>query len=183
MSETTKLVNVRNRNNGSTGYFLADSRINRTWAPGETKQIPMSELQALQWEPGGDYILQNLLVVEDATAVSELNMHVEPEYFYTEAEIRKILFEGSLDALLDYLDFAPVGGIELIKQIAVNEQLPDTRKREAISKHTGFNIDTAIQINRMLDDDNKPAEETEKKPENGGRRVPRSKYNVVSGGK
>ena len=175
-----KLVNVRNRNNGSTGYYLADSRINRTWAPGETKQIPISELQSLQWEPGGDYILKNLLVVEDASVVSKLNMQVEPEYFYTEEEIRKILFQGSLDELLDYLDFAPEGGIELIKHIAVSEQLPDTRKREAISKHTGFNIDTAIQINRMMDDET-PAEE-EKKPENGGRRVPKSKYKVVSEG-
>ena len=182
MSEN-KLVKVRNRNNGSTGYFLADARINRTWAPGETKQISMEELQALQWEPGGDYILKNLLVVEDADVVALLNMNVEPEYFYTEEEIRKILFQGSLDELLDYLDFAPAGGIELIKQIAVTEQLPDTRKREAISKHTGFNIDTAIQINRMMDTDTETPEEREKKPENGGRRVPKSKYTVVSGGK
>ena len=181
MSETTILVNVRNRNNGTTSYRLADSRIDRTWQPGETKKISLDELQALQWEPGGDYILKHLLVVEDKEAVDGLNMAVEPEYFYTEAEIRKVLFEGSLDELLDYLDFAPEGGIELVKHIAVTEQLPDTRKREAISKRTGFNIDTAIQINRMMEDET--STEEEKKPENGGRRVPKSKYNVVSGGK
>jgi hypothetical protein len=177
--DKNKLVNVRNRNNGSTGYFLADARINRTWQPNEVKQISLGELESLQWEPGGDYILKNLLVVEDAEVVKDLNMQVEPEYFYTEEEIRKVLFEGSLDALLDFLDFAPEGAIEVIKHIAVNEELPDTRKREAISKHTGFNIDTAIQINRMMEE---PAEETatEKPVENGGRRVTKGKYNVVS---
>lgn len=183
MSDTTKLVNVRNRNHGTTSYRIADARIDRTWQPGEVKKISLDELQALQWEPGGDYILKHLLVVEDKEAVDNLNMAVEPEYFYTEEEIRKVLFEGSLDELLDYLDFAPNGGIELIKHIAVTEQLPDTRKREAISKRTGFNIDTAIQINRMMEDETSTEEEEEKKPANGGRRVPKSKYNVVSGGK
>lgn len=184
MSEI-KMVSVRNRNNGSTGYHLADARIDRTWQPGETKLISIEELQALQWEPGGDYILKNLLVIEDPEVVNKLNMQVEPEYYYTEDEIRKVLFEGSLDELLDYLDFAPQGGIELIKHIAVAEVLPDTRKREAITNKTGFNIDSAIQINRMMEDETSSAEE-EKKPAEGGRRVPPKpttpKYKVVSGG-
>jgi hypothetical protein len=51
-----------------------------------------------------------------------------------------------LDRLEDLLNFAPTGVIELAKDLAVNLQIPDTRKRALISKKTGFNVDKAIEI-------------------------------------
>ena len=88
-------------------------------------------------------------------------MEVEPEYFYTEVEIKKLLNEGSLDQLKDALDYAPDGAIELIKKIAVETQLPDMRKRKIISEATGFNIDNAINVNNVLnsEDDSETVEE------------------------
>ena len=162
MSEESKLISVRNRNNGSTGYILPDSNVRRTFSPGETKKIPLSELESLQYANGGDYILKNLLVVEDKEALEKLNMSVEPEYFYDEKKIREILFNAEMDAFLDFLDYAPEGAIEIAKDIAVKEQIPDTRKRKAISNKTGFNIDNAIMINEIMDADDEPEEETKK---------------------
>jgi len=157
------LISVRNRNNGFTGYSIPDKGIWRNFAPGETKKISLEELQQLQYQPGGEYTLNNLLVVQDASALEYLNMQVEPEYNYTENDIRNLLLNGSLDQMKDFLDFAPTGAIEIAKEIAVKEEIPDVRKREAIFEATGFNINNAINVNRaMAAEDEKPAVEEKK---------------------
>lgn len=199
-----KLVVVRNRNNGSTGYTLPDSNVKRTFAPGESKKISIEELQSLQYAPGGDYILKNLLIIEDDIALDNLNMQVEPEYFFDEKRIRELLFDNdNMDSFLDFLDFAPDGAIEIAKDIAVKEQIPDSRKRDAISKKTGFNIDKAIEINKIMTvEDEAPKENSKKerrvktevkKEENNGRRTAKPtvtkstanfpEYKVISTGK
>jgi hypothetical protein len=156
----SKLISVRNRNNGSTGYTIPEKNLWRSFAPGETKQIPLEELQELQYQPGGDYMLKNLLIIEDKDALDALNMQVEPEYNYTENDIRNILLNGTLDQLRDFLDFAPAGGIEICKDIAVKEEIPDVRKREIISQATGFDINSAIMVNKVMDaEDEKPQEQ------------------------
>lgn len=162
MSEI-KLVAVRNRNNGTTGYTLPDSNVRRSFAPGETKKISMDELRSLQYAPGGDYLLTNLLIVEDNDALEELNMRVEPEYFYDEKKIKDMLLNAEMDAFLDFLDYAPEGAIEIAKDIAVKEQIPDTRKRKALSKKTGFSIDNAIMVNEVMDAEDEPKAEEPKK--------------------
>ena len=163
-----KLVSVRNRNNGMTTYQLPDMHIVRDFGIGETKKIPYEEILALQFAPGGDYILKNLLVVEDAEALEALNMEVEPEYFYNEKKVKDILFNGTYDEFADFLDFAPEGAIEIAKDIAVKEEIPDMKKREMISTKTGFNVNSAIQVNHIM---NEPVEETEKQPEEKKRRA------------
>lgn len=160
-----KMIQVTNRDSGDVGYTLPDSGLHRVFAPGETKTVPLSELQALQWVPGGEFTLRELLIVNNRDALSALNMEVEPEYFYTEADIRKILLEGTLDQLEDTLNFAPEGVIDLIKKIAVETELPDTRKRKMITAKTNFNIDNAIHVNTVMntEDDNTNVEDKVRK--------------------
>lgn len=169
------LINVRNRNNGSTGYVLPENNVKRIFAPGESKKISMGELRSLQYAPGGEYMLNNLLVVEDAKVLEELNMKVEPEYFYDEKKIRDMLLNSSMDEFLDFLDFATEGAIEIAKEIAVKEQVPDSRKRKALSEKTGFNIDNAIKVNEIMD-----AEEESHEEEKKERRVKSDESNAES---
>ena len=157
MIKDDTLINVRNRNNGTTGYTLADgAKETRLWAENEVKKITFAELKRVSYLPGGTELLRDYLVIEDPAAIEALNVGIDiqeqPEYLYTENEIRDLLFNGSLDELKDFLDFSPDGGIEIAKQIAVNEELPDMRKRKIISEATGFNINTAIEINDMMKD-------------------------------
>lgn len=187
------VVDVTNRDSGVVGYLIPDTGVNRTFAQGETKKIPVEELKQLLYAPGGEYILKELLIVHDKDVLNEiLNIETEPEYFYTEAEVRKLLQSGSYDQLADALDFAPDGVIELIKKIAVEEEVPDTRKRDLITEKTGFNINSAIQVNHLMnteepngkDELNKkrrtaPLETEENKP---SRRVETPNYKVVSQG-
>lgn len=146
----TDLIQVRNRNNGTTGYTL-DGNFHRDFSPKESKKVPFSELRQLSYAPGGQYILDNYLVIEDQEALNLLNMKVEPEYFYTEDKVREILFTGSIDAFADFLDFAPKGAIEIAKTIAIKEQIPDVRKRNMLSEKTGLNINNAIMVNEIMD--------------------------------
>lgn len=192
--EKNKIVKVTNRNAGWTGYTLPDTNVTRNFAPKETKNnIPLEELQSLQYAPGGEYLLKHCFIINDQDALSVLNMdNVEPEYFYTEAEVRTLLNTGSLEQLEDCLNFAPDGVIDLIKTIAIETELPDTRKRKLITEKTGLNIDNAIMVNTIMstEDENADAEDqtkvrkatpvkTETKIERKAP-APAGKYNVVS---
>ena len=163
MIDSMKLIPVRNRNNGTTSYRLPNSKADKTWTTnGQVMNIPYGELYELRNAPGGEYILSNLLIVEDEEALNELNMSVEPEYYMTKEQIRDLLFDTSantMDKLEDFLNFAPAGAIEIAKEIAVKEQIPDVRKRKLITKMTGFGIDNAININNIMAEDEPVAEE------------------------
>lgn len=192
MVEQSKLIKVRNRDNGTVGYTIPDlGNLHRNFQPGEEKTISMEELTKLSYLPGGDIILREYLIIEDKDALAELLSDIEPEYFYTKDEIKKLLSSGTINEFLDALDFAPEGVIELIKSLSVEMELNDVAKRDAILKKTGFNVTKAIEINKETSE-NKNDEgkirrvEIEKKEESQEktRRVDNnnSKYNVVSRG-
>lgn len=182
-----ELISVRNRNNGSTGYTL-DNNFHRDFNYNETKRVPFKELRELQYAPGGQFILDNYLVVEDQDALELLNMKVEPEYFYTEEKVKDILFNGSVDAVADFLDFAPLGAIDLAKKIAIEQEIPDVRKRDLISAKTGLNINNAIIVNHIMNDEGEEEKEApkqrrvqpeEKATAETGRRTATPEYKVV----
>lgn len=183
---TIQYVKVTNRNNGYTGYTLTNGQ-KRLFNIGETKQISIDELRELSQIDGGEYMLRNYLIVNDKSALDFLNIDPEPEYYYTEKEIKVLLEEGSLDQLEDALNFAPQGVIDLIKDISIKIELPDTRKRKMIFDKTGFSVDNAITVNRIVNADNDEApvaEEVKRKAApiqtQPDQPVRKSKYTVVS---
>lgn len=151
--EDDTLVTLTNRNNGVTGYTLPEKHINRNFLPGQSKKVPFSEVSDLMYSEGGEYILTHLMVIEDKNALLELGMEVEPEYNYTEKEIRKILFDGTIPEFTDFLNFAPNGALEIAKEIAVREFLPDTKKRKLLGTKMNFDIDQAIKIEAEINTD------------------------------
>ena len=150
MENDNKMVRVTNRSRGTVGYTIPDmGNLQRFFAHGETKVVPMEEIRKLDWTPGGAVLLRDYLKIEDAEAVEEILHDVEPEYNYTEKEIKEILLNGSMDQLMDTLDFAPEGVIDLIKDLAIKLEIPDVRKRNAISERTICDISKAIEINQL----------------------------------
>lgn len=146
---TTNYVEVKNRNNGYTGYTLT-SGVRRQFNIGETKKIDIEELKELSQMEGGEFLLRNYLIINDKPALEFLNINPEPEYWYDEPEIKKLLEEGSLDQLEDCLNFAPQGVIDMVKDLAVKMEVPDTRKRKMILDKTGFSVDNAINVNKVM---------------------------------
>lgn len=150
MLENNAIVKISNRDSGSVGYHVQELNITRKfYQTGETKEVTMNELRKLSYQPGGLALIRDCLVIHNEEALKELDPEYEPEYFYGEKEIKDLLLYGTEAQFLDCLDFAPVGVIEIIKKMAVELEINDLAKREAIFKKTGFNVNNAINFNKM----------------------------------
>lgn len=189
MTEISKdtMYKVRNRSASTVIYRIPEmNNLRRTWTPGEVKRISYNEMEQLSYQPGGLELMANFLQVINEEVTENLGINREPEYNMDEAAIVKLIREDSLDAFLDALDFAPIGVIDLIKKFSVSLPITDIEKRQALLEKTGFNVDKAIE-NERLDKQNeegaaKPATERRVKPaeaQNTGRRTVGKEYKVV----
>ena len=150
MIDEKKMIKVQNRDFGTVGYTIPDlNNLHRTFQPNEIKVISYDELFKLSQVPGGDYIMANYLIIHDEEAVKELMGYFEPEYFYTEQDIVRLMQFGSLDEFEDCLNFAPVGVLELIKQVAVKLPLNDVAKRDLIQRKLDFSVAGAIELAKV----------------------------------
>lgn len=148
MIDEKKVVKVTNRDNGHVGYKIPDmNNLVRDFSANETKNITVEELKKLAYISGGPTLIRDYLIIDDAEVVKEVLGEVEPEYYYTEDDVKNLLLTGSLDALKDCLEFAPKGTIDLVKKLAIEMPLNDIAKRKAILEMTGFNVDAAIMVN------------------------------------
>lgn len=193
MIDDNKIVKVTNRDNGHVGYRIPDlNNLVRDFSANETKNITVEELKKLAYLPGGATLIKDYLVIDDDEVVQEILGQVEPEYYYTEEDVRNLLLTGSVDALKDCLEFAPKGTVDLVKKLAIEMPLNDVAKRKAILEMTGFNIDAAIMVNEETKEEaedtqrvrrvNEPVKTTENK--STGRRtaapsVSNSKYKII----
>lgn len=182
-----KMCKVKNRGASVVVYRIPELGIRRSFAPGETKEIDYEELEKLTYRPGGMTILTKFLQIQDSETINSFGMRVEPEYYMNEQDVMKLIANGSLDAFLDALDFAPIGVIDLIKKYSISMPLVDISKRKALKEKLGFDVESALKhIEEEKDDGQnsilKQAGERRVKVEEpvtpGRRTVP--KYNVVT---
>lgn len=139
---------VKNRSAGRVGYTIPELGVRREFTPGEVKKLTYEELEKLSFRSGGRTIIQDYLQIQDAEVVQDLNIHAEPEYFYSEEQIINIMKTGSLDLFLDLLDFANAGAIDLVKKYAVELPMNDYEKMRALKEKTGFDAEAALRHNR-----------------------------------
>lgn len=145
MIKQDTMYNVKNRSSSVVVYRIPETNIRREFAPGEVKRIPFGELEKLTYQDGGRELLENFLQILEEEVTSDLNVNREPEYNMSEQQIVDLLKNGSLDAFLDALDFAPIGVIDLIKSFSVSLPLTDIDKRKALKSKTGFDVDNALR--------------------------------------
>lgn len=185
-------IKVMNRDFGRVGYQIPELGIERQFTARETKEITFGELERLSFIPGGMKMITDYLVIKNQEALEALGFKVEPEYFYTEDDIKRLMTTGTLDEFLDCLDFAPDGILEIIKNMAVTLPLNDMAKREAILEKLEFNVTRAIEIRNTKfdsgDEDGSNKTETATRrvstpavaAEETGRRVAPPKYKVTT---
>ena len=141
------MIKVVNKDTGVVGYSVPDLGVHRNFYPGEVKEVTFDELEKLSYLPGGDIILKELLEVVDREAIKQLfSKEPEPEYHYSQDDVKKLMMTGTLDQFLDCLDFAPEVIKEMIKNLAVDLPLNDIEKRQAILDKLGFDVTKAIEI-------------------------------------
>ena len=157
-----KMVSVTNRDNGGVTCRLSNNK-RISFNIGETKKVPLDDLIELKSSDGGAAALREYLVINDKEALRILELSPEPEYFYTKTEIKQLLENGTLDQLEDCLNFAPEGVLDLLKDIALDMELPDTRKRKLISQKLGFNIDHILNTKELLNTEPEKENKTEEK--------------------
>ena len=146
MVDKDKRVKVINRTGGGLAYSIDALRVSRYWPkPGHHLNISIAELSELRTVPGGTKMLEECLLIEDLEALKILfpDSELEPEYNYGVEEVEFLLQEASLEQLLDALDYAPHGVLDLIKSQSVKKLPNETSKISAINEK--FNID----INKM----------------------------------
>ena len=166
-------IKVINKFNGTVGYDVPELGVHRNFYPKESKDISFDELEKLSFIPGGDDILKNYLEITDENVVMELfNEKSEPEYHYSEEDVKKLLTVGSLDQFLDCLDFAPDAIKDMIKDMAVELPLNDMAKRNAIQEKLGFDVTKAIEIKNTKYDGENEADIKENDSHSGRRAAP-----------
>ena len=138
------IYNVKNRSASMVIYRIPEENIRREFAPGEVKKISLDELTKLSYQSGGQALMANFLQWDDAVSEA-LNIPTEPEYYMSEEQVVELLKNGTYEAFLDCLDFAPMGVMDLVKKYAVELPLTDNRKIEALKEKTGFDVLAALK--------------------------------------
>lgn len=156
------LVSVTNMMDHSVAYKL-DNGVRRHFAPHATIKVKAEELRNLSYQPGGVDLLTNFLQVKNKNLAREFGVSDETvEYNWTEQDVINALTTEPIDVLLDALDFGPEGIIQQLQTKAVELEIPDMDKREAIMKKTGFDISSMIKNKHAYDNEDESKEE--KKP-------------------
>ena len=145
-----KTVKLTNRSDSYVGYPIPDAPAGyeRDFAPDETKEVDYEEIKKLYWTVGGRRLLEQYFTITDEEVLGELGIVPEPEYFYDKEDVKELLLNGSYEQLEDALQFGPVGVLDLIKDLAVDLEIPDVNKRELITQKTGLNITQAIKFKK-----------------------------------
>ena len=106
----------------------------------------------------------------------------------SEQQVADLILNGSLDAFLDALDFAPIGIIDLIKNLSVSLPITDINKRRALKEKTGFDVDKAIANDIASKEEDTIVEKepavkrrvVREEPTTQGRRTSGSGYKVIN---
>lgn len=166
---TNKVYTVKNRSASMVVYNLPEIGVRREFMPSEIKKnISYDELEKLSYQSGGRELIANFLQILDEQVLDNLGIATQPEYYMSEADIVNLMKTGSLDEFLDFLDFAPVGNMDLLKKLSVSVPLTDYDKRLALKDKTGFDVDTAI---KNLEAEKAEENEGKEKAVSSGRRV------------
>lgn len=186
MFDKNKRIKVINRTDGALAYEIDTLRVTRVWQkPGDFLNISVAELLELRTVPGGTKVLEECLVIKDPEALRILfpDTEIEPEYSYGIEEVEFLLQEAPLEQLLDTLDYAPKGVLDLIRLKSIEKLPSETAKVVAINEK--FNIDIN-KINELHEEKN--VQEIVEEPKRKRRAAPLTeekpvkmpKYNVIS---
>lgn len=138
-----RMVKVWKRANGRVVYTLDDPKVRREWLGNdEVKMISFHELYVLSNSPGGMGILEYFLLIKDQEVLQALNLPMDAEYQYTEADCKTLVLKGTKDQILDALEFGGYGIATLIKKAAIDCRIDSTTRKQLLNSIFKFDLDT-----------------------------------------
>lgn len=151
--QDTDSILVQNLVGHTVGFKDEDTHRRIVFQPYEKKHLTADLLRRLNYSYGGGVLLREILSVKNTELAREFGVPADQlEYNWTKEDVDKVLTTGTLDELLDALDFGPDGIKELIVDRAVELKLNDMRKREAILEKTGQDITQKINLKDQLEE-------------------------------
>ena len=154
-----EIVPVKNLMSYQVGYRTLNG-VSRHFAPHQVINITAGELRELTYERGGLILLQNYLQVGNKKLAQEFGISDDMvEYNWTEKNIIDTLTTSDIDILLDALDFAPDGIVEELKNKAIELEISDNNRINAINKRLGVDISQIIKNKHVYDDTTEAAEQ------------------------
>lgn len=147
-----KLVNMMD---SPTGYKLMNGTFRR-FAPRGTMSVTAGEVREVSNMPGTITLFQNYLRIDNKDLATELGVSddsFEHEYSWGKDEIVSALTTEPIEVLLDALDYAPDAIKESLVDLAVELEIPDVNRRNAIKEATGKDITKMIEIKNAYKDD------------------------------
>ena len=159
------IVEITNLLDCTCGYVVDLTGVRRILPPHASFKVKAGELRELNYQLGGQELLQNYIRVENKALAQEFGVDVDntPEYNWGRKEVIDCLNNADIDVLLDALDFAPDGIKQLIADVAVEIEVTDTNKRKAIAEKLGYDVDAMIN-NKHMAEKKEDEEEGDKKP-------------------
>lgn len=149
------LVTIENMVGHDVSYTISSLGIRRKIMPKVPFEVKAKELRALFGEPGGEVLIRNYIRVKNINLQREFGISEDQiEYNWTVEDVDDVLLNKPQEYLLDALDFAPEGIVDLIQQRAIELELPNMDKRKAIMSKTGVNITKSIENRHAYDTEN-----------------------------
>ena len=148
---SSTMVSVTNMTEHKITLVDKNTRTRYAFGPQQSKSLSAGEIRSLAYVPGilTMFFDGKLRLGNDKLAV-EFNIPVDvPEYAYTIEDIDNILLNEDIEVLLDTLDFAPEGIIELVKSRAVALKIPSLEKRKVISERLSTDK-MKVSIDKMI---------------------------------
>lgn len=140
-----KLYEVISKYNGYLSVKEYNTNIVRIFPKlGFSMMLSEESIRNIAYNPGGRFILENRLIVNDPELVKELELNLELEDTYTPDDIKDLIVNGSKDQLEDALNFGNEGTRELIKDTAIDLEINDLEKRKVIQDFTHVDVNSAI---------------------------------------
>lgn len=166
-----KMILVQNLTNDDVIYIDNDGGVERRiiFKPQQTQELPEDMIERMSYDIGGSRLLTDYLSVKDDEIRQRIGVPADQiEYDYTKEEVIANLKSNDLNVILDMLDFAPEGIIEMMVTEAVNLPITNRDVMKAISEKTGKNIEMMINNKEQYEKETK-SDETQ--PEKSRRRV------------
>ena len=149
------IVRLTNMMDSPTGYKLMNGTFRR-FAPRASMSVTAGEVREVSNMPGTITLFQNYLRVGNKDLATELGVSddsFEHEYSWGKDEIVGALTTEPIEVLLDALDYAPDAIKESLVDVAVELEIPDVNRRNAIKNATGKDITKMIEIKNTYKDD------------------------------
>lgn len=148
LSDTDKVI-IRNLVNHPVVIVTPIHKKRFDLPPHGEMEVMVVDVRECSYDQGCRNMFRDYVQICDPELAKEFGVYEDVvEYNWGDKEITEALTTAPIEVLLDALDFAPDGIKEAILDKAVELEIPDTRRREAISEALGVNVDNKIKNKR-----------------------------------